>query len=174
MEQLGLTDMDEIAEVSCINKIEADIGTMAPVDLPLKHILTPDLYTRIIFMPANSLVVGMKHKTQHPYFIMKGKVECLKAKDDGTFEVEGLLETGYIGITTKGTKRLLRVLEDTVWAAVVANPNNIEDPDVIAETIMIEPEENPLVEKGDPRFNLWKKSISPSEIIKLLPQECLT
>ena len=148
-----------------IDQLANAMKDLPPVALPLRHVLTPDLYTRIIFMPAGAVVVGMKHKTNHPYFIMQGRAEVLKARPDGSWEVEGLLTTGYIGITTKGTQRFLRVLEDMVWAAVVANPDNLEDPDEIAATIMIEQDDDYLRNKDDQKLNIWRKENSPSEII---------
>jgi hypothetical protein len=147
-----------------IDSIAEAMKDLPPVLLPLRHILTDGLYTRIIFMPKGSVVVGMKHKTNHPYFIMQGEAEVLKATEDG-WEIEGRLTAGYIGITTKGTQRYLRIIEDVVWAAVVANPDNLENPDEIAETIMIEQDEDYLKNKNDPKLNIWRMSQSPSEII---------
>ena len=141
------------------------IATLPPFPLPLRHVLTEGLCTRIIFMRAGAVVVGEKHKSTHPYFIMQGRAEVLKAREDGGWEVEGLLTAGYIGVTTKGTQRFLRVLEDMVWAAVVANPDNLEDPDEIAEQIMLDQDDYYLSRKADPKMNIWRQSVSPCETV---------
>ena len=148
-----------------IDQLAETIAALPPFPLPLRHVLTPDLCTRIIFMRAGGVVVGEKHKTTHPYFIMQGRAEVLKAKEDGGWEVEGLLTAGYIGVTTKGTQRFLRVLEDMVWAAVVANPDNLEDPDEIVEKIMLEQDDYYLSRKDDPKMNIWRQSVSPCETV---------
>ena len=170
----------EIAEPTAIQKVAATLSLLNPVDLPLEHILTDGIYTRIIHMPTGSLVVGMKHKTTHPFFILRGSVDVLKEKEGvefnpagefnlmDYFDVEGHFEAGMVGVTHIGVKRFLRVIEDTVWAACVPNPDNIEDPDIIAWDIMIQHEVNPLAPEDNPRFNLWKKSSSPSIVHNLL------
>jgi hypothetical protein len=68
----------------------------------------------------------------------------------------------HVGITSPGTRRALIALEDTVWMTIHANPENCTDPDEIAEQISDFPE-NPLIKnRSDPKFNVWKTSVSPS------------
>jgi len=170
MEQLGLTDMDEIAEISAVDRIEASMASeeSIPAVCPLEHFFTPGLYTRMIHMPANTLVVSRKHKTQHPFFILKGKVAVMKDNGKGEMVQEGLFEAGYMGITQPDTKRVLFNIEDTTWVTCHSNPNDIEDPDQIALNIT-EDTINPLIDKKEnPRFNTWKKENSPSIIHKEL------
>jgi hypothetical protein len=163
MVQHGLIDMDEIVEISAIDRIEAELGNYPPVDLPLEHFFPPGLYVRKIFMPAGTYVVTMKHKTTHPFFILKGKVAVLKESPNGGFETEALYCGGDMGITKPDTKRFLFNIEDTTWVTCHSNPENIEDPDEIVLNIA-ERTDNPLIDKNDPKFNQWKKDISPSLI----------
>ena len=166
----GLIDMEEISKVTGLDKIEAELSQdeFIPAICPLEHFFTPGLYTRMIHMPANSMVVSRKHKTQHPFFILKGKVAVLKDDGNGGMEQEGLFEAGYMGITKAGTKRVLFNVEDTIWVTCHSNPNNIEDPDEIALNIT-EDTINPLIDKkGNLRFNTWKQEISPSILHKEL------
>ena len=159
----GLINMEELAEISAIDMVEAEMANLPPVELPLEHFFPPGLYVRKIFMPANSMVVSMKHKTTHPFFILKGKVAVLKESEDGGFEREALYECGDMGITKPNTKRFLLNIEDTTWVTCHANPNDIEDPDEIVLNIS-ERTDNPLIDRNDPKFNQWKKDISPSLI----------
>ena len=168
MEQHGLINMEEIVKVTGLDKIEAELSQdqFNPAVCPLDHFFTPGLYTRMIHMPANSMVVSRKHKTQHPFFILKGKVAVLKDDGNGGLEQEGLFETGHMGITKSGTKRVLFNIEDTIWVTCHSNPDNIEDPDEITLNIT-EDTINPLIDKKEnPRFNTWKKEISPSILHK--------
>lgn len=160
---LGLINMEELIEVSAIDKIEADLANYPQVELPLEHFFPPDLYVRKIFMPAGSMVVSMKHKTTHPFFILKGKVAVLKESESGQLETESLYCGGDMGITKPNTKRFLYNIEDTTWVTCHSNPENIEDPDQIVLNIS-ERTNNPLIDMEDPRFNSWKKDVSPSLI----------
>jgi len=160
---LGLIEMKEVTEISAIDRVEADLANYPQIDLPLEHFFPPGLYVRKIFMPAGSMVVSMKHKTTHPFFILKGKVAVLKEAIDGGFETESLYSGGDMGITKPNTKRFLYNIEDTTWVTCHSNPENIEDPDEIVLNIS-ERTDNPLIDVEDPRFNSWKKDVSPSLI----------
>jgi len=159
----GPIDMEELAPISAIDRVEAEMANLPPVELPLEHFFPPGLYVRKIFMPANSIVVSLKHKTMHPFFILKGKVAVLKESQDGGFEQEALYQGGDMGITKPNTKRFLWNIEDTTWVTCHANPNDIEDPDQIVLNIS-ERTDNPLIDNKSPQFNQWKKDISPSLI----------
>jgi len=157
----GLTDMRELSEISTMDRIEETIGNSPQVECPLEHFFTPEIYTRKILMPAGSLVVSLKHKTTHPFFILKGKVAVLREKEDGEFEIEGMHEAGHMGITRPGTKRLLYNIEDTVWVTCHSNPDNLEDPNEMVLRLA-EANENPLIDTSKPEFSMWKKEVSPS------------
>lgn len=167
MEPFGPTDMRDLANITPMDKIEFEIGSLPQVECPLEHFFTPEIYTRKIFMPKDSLVVSLKHKTTHPFFILKGKVAVLKESPNGGFETEGLYEAGHMGITRPGTKRFLYNIEDTVWVTCHSNPDNIDDPDEIVLKLS-EPNENPLIDTSKKEFSLWKKNVSPSIIHKEL------
>jgi hypothetical protein len=163
MGQHGLINMEEITEISAIDRIEAELGDLPSVECPLEHFFPKGIYVRKIFMPANTLIVSMKHKTAHPFFILKGKVAVLKESEGGGFEEEALYVGGDMGITKPGTKRFLWNIENTIWVTCHSNPNNIEDPDELGLCI-VERTENPLIDSQSPKFNQWRKDISPSLI----------
>ena len=167
MELLGPIDMRELSEISTMDRIEENIGNSPQIECPLEHFFTPEIYTRKIFMPKDSIVVSLKHKTTHPFFILKGKVAVLREKEDGQFEIEGMHEAGHMGITRSGTKRLLWNIEDTIWVTCHSNPDNLDDPDEMVLRLS-EPNENPLIDTSKPEFSMWKKEVSPSIIHKEL------
>ena len=167
MEQHGPIDMKELSEISIMDKLEYEIGNSPQVECPLEHFFTPEIYTRKIFMPAGSIVVSLKHKTTHPFFILKGKVAVLKESKDGGFEKEALYVAGDMGITKPQTKRFLYNIEDTIWVTCHSNIENIEDPNEIVLKLT-ECNENPLIDTSKPEFSMWKKEISPSLIHKEL------
>jgi len=108
------------------------------VHCPLNHRFTEGLYVREIFMPAGSLITSKIHKTQHQYFVLKGAVSVWI--DGGE---EHYIEAPYIGVTEPGTRRVLYVWEDCIWATAHPNPDN-EDLEQIEERI-IEKHNNPLL-----------------------------
>lgn len=82
-------------------------------NFPLTHHFDGGLYTRKVFMPKGSLVVSYIHKTSHPSFLLKGKVELWT--DDGRHL---MLEAPHITQTTAGSQRVLYMHEDTEWCCV--------------------------------------------------------
>lgn len=79
---------------------------------PLVHTFGDNLYIRQITMPAGLVLTSKMHKTTHPYFVIKGDVSVLT--DEGTVRIKA----PYWGMTKAGTKRVLRIHEETVWITV--------------------------------------------------------
>lgn len=81
---------------------------------PLEHSFGDGLYIRRITMPKGLLVTSARHKTTHPFFVLRGKVKVVSPEGHQT------IVGPYQGMTKAGTKRLLYVLEETVWITVHA------------------------------------------------------
>jgi len=77
------------------------------------HLFAKDTYVRQITMPANSIIVGHRHKTDHVNNIVRGK--CLVVQDGGEPE---LLEAPYVFVSKPGVRKALLILEETVWQTV--------------------------------------------------------
>lgn len=112
---------------------------------PLKHTFGDGCYIREITMPKGMLIVSKIHKVKHPYFILKGKVSVLT--DEGVVK----LEAPYSGMTPPGTKRILYIHEECVWATV----------HVTKETDLAKIEEEIIAK------NFGELSITNDEILKL-------
>lgn len=68
-------------------------------------------------MPAvadelQNCVVSKVHKTTHTFCISAGKVAIYNKAD----EFAGIAEAPYLGVTIAGTRRVLVILEDCIWA----------------------------------------------------------
>jgi len=87
-----------------------------------------------------------------------GKVKVWK--DDGNGWQ--IIDAPFDGMTEPGTRRILDVLEDTVWITVHYNPTNTKDLDELEEWI-IEPHNNPLVNNISLQQteNQWLGQVSP-------------
>jgi hypothetical protein len=98
---------------------------------PLEHAFGDGLYIRKITMPANKCFTSKIHKKAHPYFVMQG--DALVQTEDGIVRITA----PFAGMTKPGTKRLLRILEETVWITVHATQHTdlklIED-EIIASS----------------------------------------
>lgn len=96
---------------SRVNELEQIMSQFPPVECPLNHTFTPGLYMREIFMPAGTLVTSKIHKTEHPFIISKGVVSVwIEGEGVKTFHAP------HSGVTKPGTRRVLYVHEDCVWA----------------------------------------------------------
>lgn len=124
-----------------VDSIEAKLSTLPPKECPLDHIFTPGLYTRIIQMDAGTLLTSKIHNTEHPFVILKGSVMCW-TKELGVQTIAA----PYIGVTKPGTRRILFIVEDTVWATF--HPTTLTDLKEI-EDLIIKKHENPLIEEAN-------------------------
>ncbi len=88
-------------------------GSGAPVEQASfvnAHSFCPGVYARTIFMHAGAVLTSRIHKTQHFFVVSKGR--CTVVDSHGT---ELHIEAPYMGVTMPGTKRALRIHEDTIW-----------------------------------------------------------
>lgn len=87
-----------------------DVG---PASCPVKHHFAPGSYGREMTLPAGLVVVGKIHKHAHINVISKGRVQVFT-------EQEGVLELAApcTFVSSPGTKRVVYVLEETVWTTV--------------------------------------------------------
>ena len=93
-----------------------DRPDVAPVHMPVKHIFTPGLYSREIFMRgpqpgiSGTILTSREHLTEHQYVVLGGSVEVAIPG-----QAPVVLRAGHVGVTRAGTRRALHVLEDCRW-----------------------------------------------------------
>lgn len=119
---------------------------MPQVECPVTHRFTKGMYIREIFMPAGAWVASKIHKTEHPFTIMKGRVEVYNAIEGEEIQE---LAAPHIGITKPGTHRMLHILEDTIWITFHPNPTD-ETSLKLLEEMIIEPHEIPCLGSPQP------------------------
>lgn len=97
-------------------------------ELPLRHIFTPGLYTREIFLPAGALITTRIHLKEHPFVLSRGVVSVW---DD----VHGWqrLSAPFTGVTAPGTRRVLYIHEPAIWTTFHVTDKN--DPDDVVRDI---------------------------------------
>jgi hypothetical protein len=112
-----------------------EVGDIEKCDIdetfPLRHHFAPGAYAREMSLPAGHWIIGKIHKHSHLNFITKGKVAVLT--EDGPM----VITAPYTFVSAVGTKRVVLVLEDTVWTTVhVTTETNLEkiEEEVIAKS----------------------------------------
>lgn len=129
---------------------------LVPVDCPLDHKFTPGLYTRTILMPKGTMVTSKIHKTEHPYIVSKGACVVAILDDVDGPRVETIVAP-HVGITKPGTRRVLFMLEDTIWTTCHAISDEEQNDLEAIENRIIERRELP---GGETAFELYKKALT--------------
>ena len=141
--QIELEIRDKIASLEAALNIMVTDG-VPTVDLPLNHYFTDGVYIREIFIPADTIVVGLIHKHAHLNYITKGEVTVLTK--DGLEHLVGPCSM----ISGAGTKRALYTHTDTIWTTVHANPTEERDVDKLVASLTVPnyvslPNEQPIL-----------------------------
>ncbi len=109
-----------------------ELGKVCPAVATTHHTFVDGIYIREFFAKAGSVITGITHLTRHPFVISKGVVDVVNEFGDVTRYI-----APFTGITEKGTRRVLFVLEDIIWTTF--HRTNHTDPDEWAQ-------ENTIVE----------------------------
>jgi len=73
------------------------------------------MYARELFMPAGMIISSKIHITNHFCFVLKGKAQVVDEHKGGQ-----VIEAPCMIKTLAGTKRVLKILEDSLWITVHA------------------------------------------------------
>lgn len=87
-----------------------DVG---PQSCPVQHHFAPGAYGREMRLPAGLVVVGKIHKHAHINVLSQGHVRVF-TEQEGEMEIKAPCTF----VSSPGTKRVVLVLEDTVWTTV--------------------------------------------------------
>jgi quercetin dioxygenase-like cupin family protein len=114
-----------------INSGSSDVYVGNTEELPLTHSFSDGIYTREIFIKKGLFAIGKIHKSDHTFFLMKGKL--LLCTEEGVKEIEA----PYYGNASAGTKRVAIALEDTVFVNVHPNPKNIKEIEKLEDIFVV-------------------------------------
>ena len=130
--------------------LSREMGALPQRDCPLKHYFAPHVYVREIFMPADSIVIGKIHKTEHFNIIQKGSATLIS--EDGSRK---LLEAPYTFVSKGGVQKVLYIHEDMVWSTIHITENrDLES----LEAELIEPDESyPIFNRAKERFDIARE-----------------
>ena len=101
---------------------------------PVRHHFAPHSYGREMQLPQGAVVVGKIHKHAHVNVISQGRVRVF-TEGEGALELQAPLTF----VSSPGTKRVVEVLEDTVWTTFhvvdIAHPTESDLPAIEQEVI---------------------------------------
>ena len=94
-------------------------------DCPVRHIFGPSLYIREMTIPANTWIVGHKHKTATLNVMVKGKIHIILG--DGSYKELIAPQT----FTSEPGRKVAIAVEETIWQNIWATDerdvNKLED-----------------------------------------------
>lgn len=88
------------------------------VECPVTHEFTDGLYTRKMFIPAGTLVIGKIHTRETMNICAKGRINVLTEKDGQKFVTE--FKAGDVVVSAPGAQKVGLAHEDSVWVNVWA------------------------------------------------------
>ena len=90
-------------------------------------------------MPADTIIIGKRHKTEHFNILLKGR--CILFNEDGT-QQELIAPATFV--SGPGVQKVLLIIEETVWQTVHVTANR--DLESI-EAELIEPDDYPILDR---------------------------
>src|SRR4051812_25860540 len=98
-----------------IDAIQISMSEMPQVEIKPTHTFLPGMYIREIIMPAGIGAVSKIHNTSHPVFVC-GICDVYNALTNEVVNVYGY----WKGITEPGTRRVFKVISETIVTTVHA------------------------------------------------------
>jgi hypothetical protein len=118
-------------DIPYIEGITKEFMEHPQVECPVTHNFAPDIYIREIFMPADTVVIGHKHLTEHFNVILKGKCRVMIG------DVVEELTAPCTFVSGAGSQKIVNVLEDCIWQTVHSNPDNAKDIETLESRYVI-------------------------------------
>lgn len=118
-----------IAEFEAILAKHPDATFGDTDNLPVEHLFGGGMCIRQMFLPKGTVVVGKIHRHAHPNFLMQGEV--IVVTEDGGREH---IKAPHSMISSAGTKRVVYVIEDAIWAVV--HKTETTDPKILEQEVI--------------------------------------
>ncbi len=103
----------------------SDDHSGTPIDIPVNHHFSKDVYAREMVVPKGSFIIGKIHKFQNLNILSKGEVSVLSI--DGYKRVKA----PFTFVASPGSQRIFYAHEDSVWTVI--HGTNETDVDKIEE-----------------------------------------
>ena len=123
-----------VKERADILKLESAMSKMDGYDpegketCRITHHFAPGVYAREMWMPADCLITGKIHLTEHLNILSQGRVSVSNQGESV------IMEAPYTFVSPVGTKRAIYAHEDSTWTTIHAT--DLHDPDEIEAEII--------------------------------------
>jgi len=107
-----LSNMQKIELVEYFLKNYVSDSEQVAKELPLEHFICNKTYVRQITLPQDMVLTGKVHNFDHTSILSKGEVTVLT--DEGMTRIKA----PATWVSKAGTKRLIYVHEEAIWATV--------------------------------------------------------
>ena len=125
--------MKERADILDLERIMQELPGYDPEGKEIcriTHYFAPGMYAREMWMPADCLITGKIHLTEHLNILSQGRVSVSNKGESVT------MEAPYTFVSPVGTKRAIYAHEDSTWTTIHAT--DLTDPDKIEDEIIAE------------------------------------
>lgn len=122
--------MSAVIERSKILSIEAAVGALAQIRLPVRNLFPQGMYVREMFIPAGVIIVGKIHKHEHFAYVSQGRISILGENGWKTLEAPCNM------ISPAGVKRVGYAHTDVTWTTVHLNPTGERNVDKLEDDII--------------------------------------
>lgn len=140
--QLATLDLAEGRAVSDdqLRRLESAVLAAPQQELPVRHFIGHGMATRVILIPAGTVIVGHRHKQGQHNFLMQGRLRV--TTDEGVRE----LCAPEVIVSPPGAKRVAVTLTDVIWATTLTT--DLTDPDAIFADVLDFTDLPPVLPEG--------------------------
>jgi hypothetical protein len=97
-----------------VRRLQDFLKSLPQAAIPVRHYVGHGIYTRVIAIPAGTVVIGKQHLAGQHNFLMEGQIEIIGENDRTVLTAPDVIVTG------PGTKRVARTITDVMWATSLA------------------------------------------------------
>jgi len=115
-----------------INQIET---TEEPIVIPIQETLENNTYTREIFIPQGTLIIGYRHKKNCVNILTRGALLIKTSPEDEGVEVVVPENESFIFHTSAGSQKMLYAIEDTIMLGVFTDIKGTTVEEVMEECV---------------------------------------
>lgn len=111
-----------------MDRLQRAVCAAPQQQLPVRHFIGHGMATRVIFIPAGTVIIGHRHKQGQHNFLMQGSIRV--TTPDGVRD----LHAPEVVVSDPGTKRAAIALTDVMWATTLKT--DLTDPNAIFADVL--------------------------------------
>ena len=128
-----MNDLSILPSEEAISRLKNELLKLPQFEPITRHHFANGMYMRTLWSPADTVIVGKVHKTEHFYALLTGIIQV--TTDQGVVELNATRDGPQVLICPVGTRRAVCVIEDAWRMNVHLNPDNLSDIDAIEAMI---------------------------------------